>query len=761
VLVTSLDQLRSLLAPILDGRVTLAAFDTETTEVRDGRFTAFGTDVRMAGACLSYDLGDARVDFYVPVRHRAYPWARPPELIAADAKHEGPKWLAALVEAEGVRLPAEGGGFREGMDPNLPLAEVLELLRAAFAAPACRWVMHNAPFDCRVLLADGVTPPWPRLEDTKALSVFVDERPLDAWDEEKDNGAGKKPGGWVNGGHSLKHLAETYLGMPAAEEAELEQAKAALGIGSSKFQDYSALPLRTVVARYGWGDTRRTLDLYVHLLAREMARDEATMDLYRKHVREFRISVGMEALGIGVDVDAVPAAVEKVRAERDAALARAQEIAGRTLHPDSPLELADELYDHLGFPVAHQRDTRKATLKKVRARLAGGTDRMAQGSALTDTQGVLLIDAVLEYRRLQKLLVAFYEPLLGFTSDGRVHCVLDPLAARTTRYSAAAPNMQQAPKPKKGKTPEETERHRMDSPRRLFKPSDGHSFLFHDFSQIELRLAAHYANAVPDAFEYLFSWRCTLKRRGDCKGRGAHGEGVVHYGYRANYAQRPERLGLFEGFWNDPSYDPHEIMSVRAGVDRDRGKTANFAILYGAGINKLAETLDCSWEEAKRLMDVFWREAYPELDHVKQFIGERLRRGGKQLRWSGERCIRTLHGAPIFLDGAHKGLNYLIQRSAREILLNAILSVSEYLEREAPEYRLVLPVHDELIVEAPTDSIDRTVVHNVCRLMVEAGAASTVPMVVEPEVAHRDWAHKEELPEDWGCNGVELAKEAA
>lgn len=749
MLLSTVDELRSLLAPIREGRITRAAFDTETSEVRDGRFTPWGTDVRIAGFSVSYG---SDVDLYVPIRHRPYDWRRRPHLLERDTKHEGAKWLRRLLEVERVRPWSDEddweAGWQDGADPNLPLGLALELLAEAMAAPSCRWVAHNWPFDAKQLQVDGIEPPWERLEDTQALSVFTDERPHDRWDEEA--------GEFLHQGHALKHLGELYLGVPPSEQAELEQAKSALGRGSSKLQDYSQLPLRSCIAPYGCQDTRLALGLFEFMLTRDAAKDERAMALYQKHLAEIRISTGMERYGIGVDTEETPKAVasqEKLTAEL---AAKCASLAGRALPLNHGPQLSDVLYNELLLPVyapngRELRNTRKATLKKIRARLAGGMDCTGPGGIGTD-DAVELLDSILEYRKQNKLLTAFYQPLGDFTSEGRVHYVLSPLAARTTRYSASAPNMQQAPKPKKGKEHE--------SPRRLFKPRPGHCFVLLDYSQIEMRLAGHYSYAIPEAFQYVFSWRCTLKRRGDCKGRGKHGSQEVHYGWRPNYSVRPEHLRLYEGFWNSSEFDPYQQFAGDASVYRDTGKTSVLALLYGAWFVKLAETLDCDVSEARRLFDVFWRESYPELERVKQFIGERLRRGGKPTHWSGELFVRTLHGARVYLDGGHKGLNYLIQRSAREILLQAILDVDAYTREHAPSYKLVLPIHDELMLEVPKADLCKEHVQNIARIMVEAGSKSTVPMVVQPDVAYEDWAHKEELPKDWGWDGVEVAKAA-
>jgi hypothetical protein len=300
----------------------------------------------------------------------------------------------------------------------------------------------------------------------------------------------------------------------------------------------------------------------------------------------------------------------------------------------------------------------------------------------------------------------------------------------------------------------------------------GNCFVPLDYDSQEMRLAGHYALVVPDAFEHRFTWRCTLAKRGDCKGRGPHGPKEIHVGRRSDWKVKP-RVGIAEGFLSAGKpgpdgkpikYSPHDAMVTRCaemgipGIDRTRGKTANFAIVYGAFPDKIAETLDCSHQIARDLFDIFWGSAYAELGHTKAFIEERLRQAGPMSHWSGAKSLRTLHGGEVFLSGAHKGLNYVVQRSCREILLQAMLSVDAFLKAERPAWRIVFPVHDELVLHAPVSEVQgaggRETVQHVARLMVAAGAASRVPMKVAASLCLRSWAHKEELGPDWGWDGV-------
>lgn len=768
-LMNSLAELEEALEPVLAGRVDRAAFDTETTLVGDGGFTPFGTDTRIAGFSVSYDTPEGcEVDLYAPIRHVPYDWRRPADAMARDTKHNGRDWHQRLLEVERVLVGASSDGLGRWVpngDPNLDMEAVLALLQRMFNVPEIIWYAHNWSFDARVLLVDDIDVPWERMECTLALSVFTDERPLDLWDPALKDGRGA----YVHGGHGLKHLGETYLGLPVDAQAVLEEAKEALGPGSSKLQDYSMLPLRTALAPYACTDTRLTLRLAAACKGREAYRDPKVRELLNAHRAERKLSVAMERRGVPVDQVLCGERVKLKEAEVAGLVAKANRLAGIVLNLGHGETLAGQLYDELGFPTYQVggdiiRNTTQATLKQVRTRIVTEDGPKAEDHAH-------LVDAILDYRKAHKELTTFYRPLTYFGDTGRVHTVLSPLGARTTRYAAETPNVMQMSKPKKGKTPEETRANQVACVRHVFKPGDGYSFLLPDFSAQEMRVAAHYTLAIPKVFGYRFQWMCTMGKRGSCKGSAPHGpkgdpdacRKVTHIGWPRD-TLCPATMGLSDGFLKQgTAFDPHAAMVkfCQLGgldIDRDKGKTADFAILYGAGIKKLMETLDCDYQAARKLLDIFWQEAYPELQRVKWFIQERLRRQGPISHFSHQEFVRSLYGGRIHLADAYKGLNYIIQRSCREILLYASLGVQRFLEQEgaADDYQMVLPLHDELIFHVPTDSLDQHIVQGICQRMVEAGKPSLVPMVVEPKVAHESWAVKESLPQGWGCDGVKI-----
>jgi len=716
-LVRSVEELRELLRPITRGEVALAAIDTETNEVKDDRFTPYGTDTRIAGFSVSFDhtggiTRDApAVDFYVPLRHVPYDWRRKPEAM----RKKYPAWYTCLTEEEGVLLE---GGWKDGWDPNLPVEPCLELLQDALRVKHCRWAAHNWGFDGPMLEVEGVYIHPERMEETKFASQLSDPRPLDVWDQER--------GGWLVS-HALKRLGEDWLGMPADAEARLKEAQEALGKGSALLWDYSMLPLRTVVAPYACQDTRLALTLLQHCRARESFKDERIQERYAVEVELIQHLAEMQKGGVEIRVDLAKQLAQEAE-ERLAAITReADAAAGRMLNYGNSEVLAQQLYGELGVPMYRKRsDTRKATLK------------MAM-KYCEDPKHREVLQGVLDYRAAEKELTAFYRPLANFGAGGTIHTVIRQMEAATTRMSASKPNLQQMKK--KGEV------------RRVFKPRDGHVFVFMDYDQIEMRIPAHYSHSLPDSYRSVFTWSCTMAKRGSCKGRGAHGpqddaeacRRIIHHGRRADWQYKPPQLHLFNGFTTDPDFDPHQRMADIAGVDRDDAKTSNFALLYGAGYYKLAETLDCTLERAKELFHFFWEQAYPELDYVRGFIQERLRRAGPPTKYSHMDYITTLKGGRIYLDSAYKGMNYVTQRSAREVFGDGLLAVCRRC-RSLDGYRVVVPVHDEAILEVHKDDLDTAVLSELTGLMAEAGNVCSVPLTVGCEMSDRNW-HKDDRDE--------------
>jgi DNA polymerase-1 len=247
-----------------------------------------------------------------------------------------------------------------------------------------------------------------------------------------------------------------------------------------------------------------------------------------------------------------------------------------------------------------------------------------------------IIEQVLAYRSSLKKSGTYFKNFLDLMGvrTGKIHANLNQAGTVTGRFSSSAPNSQNFPK-------------RADSEgkykiRRCFIPSERYCFLLIDYEQMEYRLMLNYAK------EYSVIEKI--------------------------------RAGM----------DVHQATAQQVGVSRTQAKTLNFAILYGAGISRIAEMLDVSDEEATKLR----REFFKALPHVKKLI-DRVQGSAKKdqilVNWAG----RPLH----FKDTSktYASCNHLIQGGCADIVKIAMNQCAKYLMGK--KSRMVMNIHDELIFE--------------------------------------------------------------
>ena len=304
---------------------------------------------------------------------------------------------------------------------------------------------------------------------------------------------------------------------------------------------------------------------------------------------------------------------------------------------------------------------------------------------------------VLEHRELSKLKGTYVDalPRLVDQADGRVHTLFHQLGAATGRLSSSDPNLQNIPV-------------RTDLGRRIraaFVPAAGFSFLSADYSQMELRILAHLA--------------------GDPELTAAFLSGADIHRHTA---------ALVAGI------DPSEVTPrLRAAA-----KAVNFGIVYGMSEFRLARDQGMSLEEAREFIDAYFRR-YPK---VKEYIADTTR----EVLRTGE--VRTLFGRvrrfPELVGGGEgarnravrealvrQAVNATVQGTGADIVKKAMKGVADRLRSAKLSSRLILQVHDELLLETARGEEDE-----VRRLVVEAmeGAAKlAAPLTVDARIAE-DWA---------------------
>ena len=409
-------------------------------------------------------------------------------------------------------------------------------------------------------------------------------------------------------------------------------------------------------------------------LQREMAATEGMQHLY-DDIEEPLIGVlaRMEQTGVKVDLDSLRDFADGLRrkmVEREAEVRRlADEPALNIL---SPKQIGVVLFEKL------QLDP------KARKPKSGNwpTDEQTL-SHLADRSPI--IDAILDYRGLRKLLSTYIEPFAGYISpvDGRVHTTFNQALTATGRLSSSNPNLQNIPV----RTEEGREI------RKAFVAGEaGWVMMSADYSQIELRLMAHLSGDahLVDAFR--------------------HGLDV-----HAATAAKIFRIPLEE-----VSADQRRI-----------AKTANFGIMYGISSFGLAERLRCPRSEAKQIIDDYFA-SFPSIrGFIDATVAQAREQGYVETLFGRRRYIADIAAGNATLRALaeRNAVNAPIQGTAADIIKLAMIAVDRRLREGGFRARMVLQIHDELLLEVPQDEI--APVRDLLVSEMENVITLSVPLTVE------------------------------
>jgi DNA polymerase I len=388
----------------------------------------------------------------------------------------------------------------------------------------------------------------------------------------------------------------------------------------------------------------------------------------------------MEIAGIAVD-RGVLAEMSKEFDERLATLeAKIIEAAGEPFNIGSPAQLGRILFEKLAYPAVKKTAKTKSW--------ATDSDVLEELAALSAGP---VPGLVLEWREISKLKGTYVDALpLAIAADGRIHTRYDQAVAATGRLSSNAPNLQNIPV--------RTEAGR--AIRRAFVAPPGRVLVAADYSQIELRLLAHLSGdeALLETF-----------RRGE----------DIH---RATAAK------IFG------------LAPAAVTPDQRRGaKTINFGVLYGMGPFALATQLGVPRAEARDFIAAYF-ERFPRIRACLDSILEKARAtGGTETLFGRVRPIPGLHDRNhnVRANAERMAMNAPFQGAAADLIKIAMLRLDAALAREIPEARLLLQVHDELVLECPEALAGKTA--SLAKATMEGAATLSVPLTVEVGQG-RNWA---------------------
>lgn len=387
-------------------------------------------------------------------------------------------------------------------------------------------------------------------------------------------------------------------------------------------------------------------------------------------LREIEIPLGrvlfnMEREGVRIDSDALGRARSDIESRIESLEKTIYELAGEPFTILSPKQVGEILYGKLNLPTARKGKTGYSTDEDSLAGLSSLHPLPAQ---------------ILEYRQMKKFLSTYVEPIeKGRDENNRLHGQFNQTVAATGRLSSSNPNLQNIPM--RSEVGREI--------RKCFVARPGWTLLSADYSQIELRLLAHFTQD-PELLE-------AFARSEDIHARTARllfGEPVT-----------PE--------------------------SRRKAKTINFGILYGMSAFRLAHDLDVEPDEARSFIDRYFG-AFPKVGPYFDSIVEKAKNTGEVRTILGRlRKIPELK-APDRRNreyGERMAVNTVLQGSAADLIKKSMVDVAREIERNRYPERLLIQVHDELLFEVPEERSEDA--GAAIRNLMENALPLAVPLVVQ------------------------------
>lgn len=527
----------------------------------------------------------------------------------------------------------------------LSIHDVLTALRSRLENPDIKKLGQNIKYDKIVLRNHGVNLGGICF-DTLIASYLLD--------------AGSRR-------HNLDVLAKKYLNHNTIHLSEL--------IGKGKNQlGTKDVPLECMAA-YASEDAWVVAQIAPTLYA-EAERQGLTKLLDHVEIPLLSVLADMEYSGIKVDLEKADALQRDFESRISNGLDNIRSQTNGDFNPNSPTQLRAELYDRLGLP---------------ESKTTPGGDASTDKSVLVelskdDGAGGILASELVRFRELTKLNGTYVSslPEIVFSDTGRIHASFNQAVTATGRLSSSDPNLQNIPtKTEEGK-----------KIRKLFMAEKDYVLVSADYSQIELRILAHFS-ADPRLQEAFHS-----------------GEDI--------HAIVASQVG------NVPLDAVTESM-------RKASKTINFGIIYGQGAKKLAAGLGIEHWQAKKFIEEYFK-TYPRVRSFKQAVINGCRRNGYVTTILGRRRyipnINEPEG-PDRWEAERMAVNTVIQGSAADMIKLAMLELNNLIIQDLLTAKMLLQVHDELIFEVPSDLVDHVI--PTIKATMEGVIPLSVPVLVDAE----------------------------
>jgi DNA polymerase-1 len=503
-------------------------------------------------------------------------------------------------------------------------------------------------------------------DESKKKSVFDAKRTVVAL---KRNGIDVK-------GITFDMLLSSYLLNPAENNHDIPAISNRMGKTDVQFDEEvygrgakMKLPEENVLAEH---IVRKANALYeLQPKMEEQLKDNEQYKLLKELEMPLALILGvMEHTGVLVDKGKLEKMGTDLRQRLSDLEQEVHELAGETFNLNSPKQLGPILFEKLGLPVIKKTKTGYSTAADVLEQLKNEHD---------------IIPKLLLYRQLGKLQSTYIEGLLKVINDdtNKIHTRFNQALTQTGRLSSIEPNLQNIPI-------------RLEEGRKIrqaFIPSEKDWIMFAaDYSQIELRVLAHIADdeKLVQAFK--------------------------------------EDMDIHTQTAMDVFHVKEEEVTSNM---RRQAKAVNFGIVYGISDYGLSQSLGITRKEAKKFIDRYF-EIYPGVKaYMDEIVQEAKQKGFvstlmKRRRYLPEITSRNFNMRSF---AERTAMNTPIQGSAADIIKKAMIDLNEKLKEEKLQTRLLLQVHDELIMEAPKDELDRLI--EIVPEMMEQTVKLNVPLKVD------------------------------
>ena len=534
---------------------------------------------------------------------------------------------------------------RDKILPNMPMTKAQNLLK--YILENCHVVFHNSSFDLPVIHKFGVEiPDKLDIDDTVIMANLVDENML----------------------HGLKKLTKKYFDYQMTELKELT------GSGKNRKSFDEVEDAKKI--NYAKDDAKYTLKLY-YKLKLLLDKDEASKKVYEEIEKPLlSVIAAMHISGISIDVDEVFKIGRLCRSKVESAEDKLKILMGKGVNFNSSKQLREFFIEKENMPI----------LKKSVKTGQSSVDKevLEKYAKINNTAKILL-----EYRKYNKILTTFIPALTptnwkkcGKTGKrkGKIFAAFNQAGTVSGRFSSSRPNMQNIPRDEKDL-----------EIRKAVIPEEGHILIGADYSQIELRVLAH-------------------------------------------FSQDSNLMGAYNN-----KKDIHQQTANALGIRRQKAKTINFGLVYGMRNRTLGIQIGVPEDEAQRYIDKYF-ETYPGIKQFWEDTEKQFRDRGFVQTLSGRKRRHSKHfyHKDDYEQGAEirSAINSIIQGSAADLIKVAMINMHGDLKRLGA--KLVLTVHDEVLVSVPKGQAGKAF-HIILDSMHKAGKNLRVPIEVDIKYG-RTWA---------------------